>query len=46
MKTVRNGDIGREIKRIEIVPLADPAEAPVTEPAAPVETPVQEPVPA
>lgn len=40
------GDIGKETKRINIIPLADPAEAPVQEPAAPVETPVQEPVPA
>jgi hypothetical protein len=46
VKTIRLGDIGREIKRIEIVPLEEPAESPITEPAAPVETPVKEPVPA
>jgi hypothetical protein len=46
MKTIRLGDIGREIKRIEIIPLGEPSEAPVTEPAAPVETPAREPVPA
>jgi len=46
VKTIKLGDIGKEIKRIEIIPLGEPSEAPVTEPAAPVETPVQEPVPA
>lgn len=48
-RTVNDGDLGREIKRIELVP--EPLTAPVTEPAyapaeAPVEAPVKEPVPA
>ena len=46
MKTIRLGDIGKTKRHIEIIPIAEPSEAPVTEPAAPVETPVQEPVPA
>lgn len=46
MKTIKLGEIGKEIKRITIVPVPEPAEAPVTEPAAPVEAPVPEPVPA
>ena len=43
--TVRNGDIGRTIKRIELEPVADPVAEP--EPAIePAAVPVAEPVPA
>jgi hypothetical protein len=40
------GDIGKTRRKIEIIPVPEPAEAPIQEPSAPVETPVQEPVPA
>lgn len=44
INTIRGADIGEEGEEIEIVPLPEPAEAPITEPAAP--TPAKEPVPA
>jgi hypothetical protein len=37
------GEIGREIKRVRVVPLPEPAEAPEIEPAAPEREPEQVP---
>lgn len=46
MKKIRLGDIGKERRRIILVPEPEPAEAPVQEPAAPAVEPAREPVPA
>ena len=43
-RIITAGDLGEEQEEIEFVPLPEPAEAPVQEPAAP--TPAEEPVPA
>lgn len=39
------GNIGKEKKRIELVPMEEPADAPVQEPS-PAVVPAEEPVPA
>jgi hypothetical protein len=46
MKTIKLGDIGKEKKRITLVPLEEPEFSPVEEPAVPEVVPAAEPVPA